>query len=166
MHASSVCVRVCVVSTLKHTVCCFSLLSCCLVTGIADSLWWWHRSPTFPSFPHLPASTLTTAGHYISLCLILRANLICGRLEKAALPGCARHISAAGTQARSLSSWHAVYESRLPSTAPALSFCHLQKESQMLWHDKVARLAWWSGYMGETKGDGLPPLCPQVSARN
>lgn len=56
------CVSVCVVSTFWHIVCCFSLLSCCLVTGIEHSPWSWHRSTTFPSFPRLPASTLTTAG--------------------------------------------------------------------------------------------------------
>ncbi len=61
-----VCVCVCVVSTLWHIVCRFSLLPCCLVTGIEHSPWSWHRSTTFPSFPRLPTSTLTTAGDYIS----------------------------------------------------------------------------------------------------
>lgn len=73
----------------------------------------------------------------------------------------ARHISVAAAQERRLGSWHAVCESRLPSTVPAVSFCHLQKESQMLWHDKAARLARRSGYMGETKGEGVPPFCPR-----
>lgn len=57
---------VCVMSTLCHIVCCFSLVPCCLVTGIEHAPWSWHRSTTFPSFPRLPASTLTTAGDYIS----------------------------------------------------------------------------------------------------
>ncbi len=149
------CVCVCVMSTLWHIVCRFSLLPCCLVTGIEHSLWSWHRSTTFPSFPRLPVSTLTTAGDYISH----------GSLEKSRsvpisfVPGLKRQpISAAAAQARRLGSWHAVCESRLPSTVPAVSFCHLQKESQMLWHDKAARLACRSGYVGETKGDGLPPF--------
>lgn len=83
-------------------------------------------------------------------------------LKRQAKPGCARHISAAATQARRLGGWHDVSESRLPSTVPVVSFCHLQEESQMLWHDKAARLARQSGCMGGTKGDGLPPFWLQV----
>lgn len=155
----------CVVSTLWHIMCCFSLLPCCLVTGIEHAPWSWHRSTTFPSFPRPPRFHLDHSwGLYITRLArgaALSANLICARLEKAAKPGCAQHISAAAAQARRLGSWHAVCESRLPSTVSAISFCHLQKESQMLWHDKAARLARRSGYMGETKGEGVPPFCPR-----
>ncbi|XDV36900.1 hypothetical protein PO909_006614 [Leuciscus waleckii] len=83
-------------------------------------------------------------------------------LKRQAKPGCARHISAAATQARRLGGWLDVSESRLPSTVPVVSFCHLQEESQMLWHDKAARLARQSGCMGETKGDGSPPFWLRV----
>lgn len=157
---------VCVMSTLCRIVCCFSLVPCCLVTGIEHAPWSWHRSTTFPSFPRPPRFHLDHSwGLYITRLArgaALSANLICARLEKAAKPGCAQHISAVAAQARRLGSWHAVCESRLPSTVPADSFCHLQKESQMLWHDKAARLARQSGCMGETKGDGFPPFCPRV----
>lgn len=82
---------VCVMSTLWHIVCCFSLVPCCLVTGIEHAPWSWHRSTTFPSFPRPPRFHLDHSwGLYITRLArgaALRANLICARLEKAAKPG-------------------------------------------------------------------------------
>lgn len=157
-------------STLRHIVCRFSVLAPMLFS---------HRDRAFsmvvahiyrisqlplPSRFHLDHSW----GLYITRLArgaALGANLICARLEKAAKPGCARRISAAGTQARRPGSWHAVRGSRLPSTVPAVSFCHLQKESQMLWHDKAARLARRSGYAERQKVMACHPL-PSSSAHN
>lgn len=160
---------VCVVSTFWHIVCCFSLLSCCLVTGIEHSPWSWHRSTTFPSFPRLPSPSRFHLDHswdYISHGSLEEPRTVpisfVPGLKRQAKPGCARHISAAATQARRLGGWHDVSESRLPSTVPVVSFCHLQEESQMLWHDKAARLGRQSGCMGATKGDGLPPFWLRV----
>ncbi|KAL7863683.1 hypothetical protein SRHO_G00126670 [Serrasalmus rhombeus] len=99
--------------------------------------------------PHLPcpASTQATAGGpYITRLapeerLPLSANLICAWCEKVAVPGSGPRAPAATIRAKSLSSWHPSTERRLPSAEPTASFCHLPKESQMLWNDKVQTLA-------------------------